>query len=278
MSSKLFNILAVFVMLAMLLSACAQPAPAPAAPAAPAQAEATAAPAAKPAEQVEIRWRTRPDNQAEQDVYQKISDDLRRQLPQGIKLQYDPAPVTGYVDKLTTEFSAGTAPDIVWIPGASTADYASQGVILDLMPDGQQGLGLQADRLLRCADEGAGERTASCGACRATSPPWSSTTTRTCSRSTRVSMTRPSWPPRGSGTGTTSCAWPRRSPTRMSKIYGFSMSNWWGLWGCFVYCGGGSLFNADRTACGLTDPGSISGPAVHGRPLPEAQGRPASRC
>ena len=45
-----------------------------------------------------------------------------------------PAPVTGYLDKLTTEFSAGNAPDIVWIPGASTADYSSLGVIQDLMP------------------------------------------------------------------------------------------------------------------------------------------------
>ncbi len=134
MSSKLFSILAVFVMLAMLLSACAQPAPAPAAPAAPAKAEATAAPAAKPAEQVEIRWRTRPDNQEEQDVYQKISDELQAKLP-NIKLVYDPAPVQGYMDKLTTEYSAGTAPDITWMPGASVADYASKGVLLDLMPE-----------------------------------------------------------------------------------------------------------------------------------------------
>jgi len=94
-----------------------------------------ATPTQKPAEMVTIRWRTRPDNQAEQDVYQKISDDLSAKLaPQGITLQYDPAPVTGYEDKLKAEFSAGTAPDLVWIPGASTADYAQLGVILDLMP------------------------------------------------------------------------------------------------------------------------------------------------
>jgi multiple sugar transport system substrate-binding protein len=43
------------------------------------------------------------------------------------------------------------------------------------------------------------------------------------------------------------------------KVYGFSMSNWWGPWGWFVYSGGGSLFNADRTACGLTAPGSQKG-------------------
>ena len=119
-----------------------------------------ATPTQAPAEMVTIRWRTRPDNQAEQDVYQKISDDLSAKLAlQGIKLQYDPAPVTGYEDKLKAEFSAGTAPDIVWIPGASTADYASLGVImLDLMPLASADSCFQAHRLLRCAHEGAGKR------------------------------------------------------------------------------------------------------------------------
>jgi multiple sugar transport system substrate-binding protein len=121
-------VLAAVLIAVFLLAACAQqPAEQPAAPA------ATEAPAAM--EEVTIRWRTRPDNQQEQDVYQKISDELSAQLAsQGIKLQYDPAPVTGYLDKLTTEFSAGNAPDVVWIPGASTADYANLGVIADLMP------------------------------------------------------------------------------------------------------------------------------------------------
>jgi multiple sugar transport system substrate-binding protein len=104
---------------AFALSACGgapTSAPAPAQPTA-APAAATAVPAAQ---MVMIRWRTRPDNTAEQDVYQQISDDLSKQLaPQGITRQYDPAPVTGYFDKLTTEFSAGNAPDVVWIAGAA---------------------------------------------------------------------------------------------------------------------------------------------------------------
>ena len=51
-----------------------------------------------------IRWRTRPDNKAQQDVYQTINDELSKKLEaQGIQLQYDPAPVQGYVDKLTNE-------------------------------------------------------------------------------------------------------------------------------------------------------------------------------
>src|SRR5512137_2926048 len=111
-------VLSVLVMSSLILSACA-PAAAPATPAAPQPttapavqqpaAQATTAPAAK--ETVTIRWRTRPDNKAEQDVYQQINDELSKKLEaQGIKLQYDPAPVQGYFDKLTTEYSAGNAP------------------------------------------------------------------------------------------------------------------------------------------------------------------------
>ena len=117
---------------ALLLTAC----PAPAQPAAE-PAASTGDQAAKPAasaEEVTIRWRTRPDNQQEQDVYQQISDELSKSLSQGHQTAIRPGPVTGYLDKLTTEFSAGNAPDIVWIPGASTADYSGLGVIQDLMP------------------------------------------------------------------------------------------------------------------------------------------------
>ena len=96
------KLLPLLVVAALLLTAC----PAPAQPA---------------AEEVTIRWRTRPDNQAEQDVYQAISDEIDAKLP-NVKLVYDPSPVQGYLDKLTTELSSGTAPDITWIPGASLAD------------------------------------------------------------------------------------------------------------------------------------------------------------
>jgi multiple sugar transport system substrate-binding protein len=121
----LFKLLSIIVLGSFVLAACGSPA----------ATEAPVATGAPAAESVTIRWRTRPDNQAEQDVYQKISDDLSAKLAdQGITLVYDPAPVTGYEDKLKAEFSAGNAPDIVWIPGASTADYAKLGVILDLKP------------------------------------------------------------------------------------------------------------------------------------------------
>ncbi len=102
----LWIVLSVLVMANLILSACA-PAATPA-PQQPTQPPA-AVPAAK--EIVTIRWRTRPDNKAEQDVYQTINDELSKKLEaQGIQLQYDPAPVQGYFDQLTTEYSVGNAP------------------------------------------------------------------------------------------------------------------------------------------------------------------------
>ena len=254
MSSKLFSILAVFVMLAMLLSACAQPAPAPAAPAAPAKAEATAAPAAKPAEQVEIRWRTRPDNQEEQDVYQKISDELQAKLP-NIKLVYDPAPVQGYMDKLTTEYSAGTAPDIAWMPGASVADYASKGVLLDLMPE------VSKDPAFKLTDFYDAPMKELQHDGKLWGLPRDISTMVMYYNKDLLKAKGVDDPADLAAKG--EWTWDNflKAAQKITGDgnYGFSFSNWWGLWGYFVYGGGGSLFNADRTACGLDQPGSIAG-------------------
>ncbi|NTU74755.1 MAG: hypothetical protein HGA86_01375, partial [Anaerolineaceae bacterium] len=77
-----WTILSLVLLAAMVLSACGAAATtAPATEAAKTEAPVvTEAPTEAPKEMVTIRWRTRPDNQAEQDVYQKISDDLSAQL------------------------------------------------------------------------------------------------------------------------------------------------------------------------------------------------------
>jgi multiple sugar transport system substrate-binding protein len=250
----LFTIFSLLIISAFILSACAQQ---PAAEEPAAEQPAAEEPQA-PAEMVTIRWRTRPDNQAEQDVYQKISDQLSEQLAsQGIKLQYDPAPVTGYLDKLTTEFSAGNAPDIVWIPGASTADYSALGVIQDLMPfvnkdssfkisdyydapmkelqqDGKLwGLPRDISTLVLYYNKDLFEKYGVDDPAELVAKgEW------TCENFERVA---------------------KELTNETDKVYGFSMSNWWGPWGWFLYSHGGSMFNADRTACGLTDPNSQKG-------------------
>jgi multiple sugar transport system substrate-binding protein len=250
--NMIWKMACLFLVATFVLAACgAPPAPASVAP-------ATSAPATAAPEQVTIRWRTRPDNQSEQDVYQKISDDLSAELAsQGIILKYDPAPVTGYEDKLKTEFSAGTAPDIVWIPGASTADYASLGVLLDLMPFAK------ADTTFKLTDYyEAPMKELENGGHLWGLPRDISTLV--------MYYNKDLFKKYGADDPATLQAqgkwdWPNFERVALQithpadKIYGFSVSDWWGLWGYFVYAGGGSLFNSDRTACGLTDPGSIAG-------------------
>jgi multiple sugar transport system substrate-binding protein len=251
MKTKLFAFLAIVVILSMLVACGATP-------------EATKAPAAEPTtgdapmEVVTIRWRTRPDNQAEQDVYQAISDDLSKQLEaQGIKLQYDPAPVTGYLDKLTTEFSAGNAPDIVWIPGASVADYATKNVLLDLMPlanaDSSFSLSDYYDAPMNELQENG----------HLWGLPRDISTLVLYYNKDLFASKGVDDPADLAAAGN----WDWDNFLRVAqeltdpeaKIYGFSMTNWWGPWGYFIYAGGGNMFNADRTACGLDTPGSQAG-------------------
>ncbi len=254
MNRKLIWILLSVTLIAVLvLSACA-----PAQP--PAEPVATEAPAEEqpPAEPVTIRWRTRPDNQQEQDVYQAISDELSTQLEaQGIKLQYDPAPVTGYLDKLTTEFSAKNAPDIVWIPGASTADYSSLGVISDLMPF------INKDSSFKLTDyyEAPIKELQQDG--KLWGLPRDISTLVLYYNKDLFQKYGVDDPAELFAKGEWTCENFERVAKELTheadKVYGFSMSNWWGPWGWFIYSHGGNMFNADRTACGLTDPNSIKG-------------------
>lgn len=264
MNRKTLFALFLFVSIAALVfSACAAPpTQAPAPTAAPAQPQASAAPAqptAAPAAQaVEIRWRTRPDNKQEQDVYQKISDDLSAELQaQGITLKYDPAPVTGYEDKLKTEFSAGTAPDVVWIPGASTADYASLGVIADLQPL------VSADASFKLSDyyEAPVKELQNNG--KLWGLPRDISTLVIYYNKDLLKAAGADDPAdlaaRGEWTYDNFLKVARAATNPDKKTYGFDFSNWWGPWGYFVYSSGGSFFNADRTQCALSSPEAQAG-------------------
>jgi ABC-type glycerol-3-phosphate transport system substrate-binding protein len=67
---------------------------------------------------VTIRWRTRPDNDAEATVYASISDDIDAANGDNVSLAYEPGTSDGanYQDQLVTEIANGTAPDVFWIP------------------------------------------------------------------------------------------------------------------------------------------------------------------
>lgn len=84
-------------------------------------------------EAVDLRWRTRPDNQAEADVYAQVSQTIDSNND-ALTLEYEPggSETSSYQDVLKTELASGTAPDVFWIPGTDVADFAKRGLILDL--------------------------------------------------------------------------------------------------------------------------------------------------
>ena len=239
-------VLSVLVMASLISSACA-PAAIP---------EPAAVPAAK--RMVTIRWRTRPDNQAEQDVYQAINDELSKQLEaQGIQLQYDPAPAQGYFEQLTTEYAAGNAPDIAWVSGANLSDFVSKGFVLDLKPlaDADTSLKLTdyADAPMKELKQGG----------KLWGLPGDISTLVMYYNKDMFKARGLADPAELAAKGQWNWEAFHQAALALTnpaaKQYGFSMSDWWGLWGWFVMSGGGSLYNADRTACNLTDLGSIQG-------------------
>ncbi len=82
---------------------------------------------------VTLRWRTRPDNQEEIDVYQAANDAIDAEW-EGVTLQYEAGgtETAGYQDTLVAEIDAGTAPDVFWIPGTDVARFAKAGLILNM--------------------------------------------------------------------------------------------------------------------------------------------------
>lgn len=82
---------------------------------------------------VSLRWRTRPDNDAETNLYSDVSSQIDDAWD-GVALEYEPggSETSSYQDVLRTEIAGGTAPDVFWIPGTDIADFATRGLIMDL--------------------------------------------------------------------------------------------------------------------------------------------------
>lgn len=82
---------------------------------------------------VSLRWRTRPDNDAETNLYSDVSGQIDDAWD-GVTLEYEPggSETSSYQDVLRTEIAGGTAPDVFWIPGTDIADFATRGLIMDL--------------------------------------------------------------------------------------------------------------------------------------------------
>ena len=274
--SMLFAI-SLFVVMAMVLGACAPAAPAVEEPAAeaPAAEEAAEEPAAEaPAaeeaavEEVSLRWRTRPDNQAEIDVYQSISDDLDAALD-NITLTYEPggSESSSYQDVLKTEIGAGTAPDVFWIPGTDVADFATRGLILN-MDDMSEGFDVDAfypgpmyhltynpESDATGADSGAFwglPRDASTFALYLNLDLLAEAGL-TGDKDPRTMAENGEW------TWEAFLDAAQKIRGLGSDVYGYGASAWWGPYGTWMNSAGGGFFTEARDACALDADASIEG-------------------
>lgn len=229
-------------------------------------ASPTASASESTVETVELRWRTRPDNQAEADVYKGISDKITAKNI-GLKLTYEAGNSEGspYQDKLKTELGAGTAPDVFWIPGTDVADFAKAGLILNFAdqaataglnpadfysgPTDQlqvdPATGLKADGFLwgiprdvstfalylnlDLIDKAGAENPIEL----AKNGQW------TWDKFQEVADTIT----KSGGTG----------------VKGFGANSWWANYGYFINSAGGSFYKDDRTACNLDSKESVAG-------------------
>ncbi len=210
-------------------------------------------------EEVTLRWRTRPDNQAEIDVYSAASATIDEAW-NGVTLQYEPggSESASYQDVLVTEIEAGTAPDVFWIPGTDIARFAKAGLILNL-----------AD--LAAADSEYSADDFYAGPMGFLTTPIEEGTDALWGLPRDVSAfaiyynadlfdeAGLDYP------GGEDWTWERFAEAAEAinelgdEIYGFGMNAWWANWGYFVNAAGSSFFNEDYTSCGLNNAGTFEG-------------------
>ncbi|PJF21680.1 MAG: sugar ABC transporter substrate-binding protein [Phototrophicales bacterium] len=209
-------------------------------------------------EETVLRWRTRPDNQAEIDVYTAVSEAIDAEW-EGVSLVYEPggSESASYQDVLITELEAGTAPDVFWIPGTDVARFAESGLILNL-----------AD--IAAMDENFNVEDFYPG-------PMSFLTTSLDDGEALWGLPRDvsafaiyynadlfdeaglDYPGEGDWTWDEFLTAAEEISALGDEIYGFGMNAWWANWGYFVNAAGSSFFNEDYTACGLDNEGTVTG-------------------
>ena len=225
----------------------------------------TATEAAEVVETVSLRWRTRPDNQAETDLYNSISDAITAKGI-GLDLTYEPGNSEGspYQDKLKTELSAGTAPDVFWIPGTDIADFAKAGLILNLADQAAATGFNKADFYAGpMADLSVDPASGQASDSFLWGVPRDVSTFALYLNLDLIDQAGAENPIELAANG----EWTWEKFAEVSKqisdsvdgAKGFGANSWWANWGYFVNSGGGSFFNADKTACALDTPESIAG-------------------
>lgn len=212
------------------------------------------------AQDVTLTWRTRPDNQAEIDVYTAISAQVD-ELLEGVTLEYQAGgtETAGYQATLLTELAAGTAPDVFWIPGADLANFAGAGVLLNLHDlasadetfDPSVFYPAQMEQLMYNPETDSMEgalwglpRDASAMAIYYNADLFAEAGVDT----PDVQLANGTW------------TWETFYDTAAAiralgpEIYGWGMNAWWGNWELFINAAGGSYFTENRDGCALNSP------------------------
>ncbi len=218
-------------------------------------------------DEVNLRWMTRPDNPEEAAVYGEISDQLNDSL-EGITLTYEPGSNEGegYQQTLLTNLSAGTAPDVFWIPGTDIADFASRGVILDLREfadaSGHSDDDFYPGPMAHLTTD---LETGQPGNALWGLPRDVSTFALYVNKDLIAEAGVPD-PLELEATGEWDWDAFNEVVTGVAdlggEIKGYGQSNWWGPFGAWLNAAGGGFFNEDRTACALDSDESIAGLAA----------------
>jgi len=210
-------------------------------------------------EDVTLRWRTRPDNQAEIDVYSSVSEDIDENWD-GVALEYEPggSESSTYQDVLITELEAGTAPDVFWIPGTDIARFAEAGVILNLAEFAGMDENYSEDDfyagpmgfLTTAINE---DEEALWGLPRDVS---AFAIYYNADLFDEAGLDYP---------GGEDWDWDRFGEAAeeisllREETFGFGMNNWWANYGYFINAAGSSFFNEDYTACALDNDATVEG-------------------
>ncbi len=213
---------------------------------------------------VEIRWRTRPDNDAEAAVYAGISDEIDA-ANEAFSLSYEPGTNEGspYQDQLVTEIANGTAPDVFWIPGTDIARFQSEGLILDLGPlaaaDGFDTDAFYPEPMFHLTYD---PETGAPGD-KLWGLPRDVSTFALYLNNDLIAEAGADDPRALAAAGEWDWAAFQDVAQAVTDLgganKGFAMNGWWANYGAFMNAAGGSFFNEDRTACALDTPESIAG-------------------
>ncbi len=208
-------------------------------------------------DEITLRWRTRPDNQAEIDVYQAASDEIDAAWD-GVTLQYEPggSETASYQDVLITELTGGTAPDVFWIPGTDVARFAKLGLILNLNDLAAQSEGFSIEDFYPQIME---HLTYSLdGSDTLWGLPRDASAFAIYYNEDLFDEAGLDYPAEG-WTWEDFRAAGEEITALGGDIKGFGMSNWWGPYGYFINAAGSSFFNEDYTGCGLANENTVTG-------------------